>query len=280
MIRVEFRKPGQPGAFDAWVARCETAAKALKRAADVNEKLYKEQRQAYLDLFHGKCAYCEAKIVLDQHGGDVEHFRPKGAVTDEHDRPVSIRDRQGRARKHPGYYWLAYDRENLLPSCIACNRPKRVGDRRVGKWNRFPVTGTHASTPDDVAREQPMLLNPLVSDDDPALHMTFDPATGRLVGKTDRGRTTIEILDLNREGLPGARAEVYPSVLLRPKEIQYAELNGDDATANRNRAYLLQLTRGQAAYSIAGRPAIEVYKAGLRRQIAMMTGESSTPEGK
>lgn len=281
MIRVEFRKPGQADVFDAWVRRCEKAAKALKRAADIDHKLYKEQRQLFLDLFNGKCAYCEAKITLDQHGGDVEHFRPKGTVTDEHNRPITIRDKRGRSRKHPGYYWLAYDWGNLLPACIACNRPKNLdGNRLVGKWNRFPVNGAHAATPDGVAQEQPLLLNPLVAEDDPALHLTFDPKTGRVIGTTDRGRTTIGILNLNREGLPEVRRQVYDSLRARIADLGRAGWDNDRESLKEHMMLFLQHKRGQAAYSMAGRPAVEAYEAGLRLQIATMGGASLSPGDK
>jgi hypothetical protein len=272
MIRVEFRKPTPPDAFDDWVARCGKAAKTLKRGADVDDRLYKEQRHVFLGLFHGKCAYCEAKIILDQHDGDVEHFRPKGGVTDENDRPVAIRDKGGRSRQHPGYYWLAYDCLNLLPACIACNRPKNLDqNRRVGKWNRFPVVGTHASTQSEVALEQPLLLNPLAAEDDPALHLAFDPETGRIIGRTERGRMTVEILNLNREGLPEARRDVYDSVRARIRDAFEAELDGDFKKRDRHVAFLLQHKHGQAAYSMAGRPMVERYENALRGQSATFT---------
>src|SRR5262245_45289492 len=144
MIRVEFKKPTPSDEFDDWLRRGGEAAKKLESARGIDEDLYKEQRLHLLKLFHGKCAYCEAKIVLDQHNGDVEHYRPKGAVTDENDKVIEVEDGHGGKRPHGGYYWLVYSWENLLTSCIACNRPNRLGDQRVGKWNRFPVAGKHA----------------------------------------------------------------------------------------------------------------------------------------
>src|SRR5262245_54535333 len=183
MIKVEFKKPMPSDKFDDWLSRCETAAKQLKGAKGVKEKLYKEQRQFFLDLFHGKCAYCEAKIVLDQHKGDVEHYRPKGGVTDENDKPIEIDDGRGGKQPHQGYYWLAYSWRNLLPSCIACNRPDASGDHRVGKWNRFPVAGKHASTPAKIAEEKPLLLSPLLEEYDLAQHLVFDFKPGRITGK-------------------------------------------------------------------------------------------------
>jgi hypothetical protein len=47
---------------------------------------------------HQKCCFCERLIGND---GDVEHFRPKSAYS------------QNRKLERPGYYWLAYDWDNL-----------------------------------------------------------------------------------------------------------------------------------------------------------------------
>lgn len=71
------------------------------RSADV--------KRALDEIFHGKCAYCESFYAKTQ-PVDVEHYRPKGKVDD--------------ADGHRGYWWLAMDWENLLPSCIDCNRKR------------------------------------------------------------------------------------------------------------------------------------------------------------
>jgi hypothetical protein len=43
--------------------------------------------------------------------------------------------------EHPGYYWLAYEWTNLLPSCYDCNSFRRHGTMKAGpgKNERFPV---------------------------------------------------------------------------------------------------------------------------------------------
>ncbi len=74
-----------------------------------------EVSEALEALFHRKCAYCESAYDIVQ-PVDVEHYRPKGAVDG--------------AADHDGYWWLAMDWNNLLPSCIDCNR--RRGQRIVG----------------------------------------------------------------------------------------------------------------------------------------------------
>ena len=158
--------------------------------------------------FFGKCAYCEKKIGSTQHG-DVEHFRPKNAVTDATDAIVTVT--MGGASvpvPHPGYYWLAYDWQNLLPSCSLCNTLSRKSEdsRLIGKGTRFPVVGAYATTPGQETNEQPCLLLP--TKDDPADHIEMTE-TGVLGWKTDRGRTTIEILGLNERGLPDERRQVY-----------------------------------------------------------------------
>lgn len=269
MIRVVFQKPTPSQDFDDWVRRCSAAAVKLRSAAEVKESLYKEQREAMLDLFNRKCAYCEATITLDQHAGDVEHYRPKGGVTDENDVRIKVRSGEGGLKAHPGYYWLAYDPLNLLPSCIACNRPNKVGNRRVGKWNRFPVAGKHAISPEEVAAEKPLLLNPLVPADDPALHIDFDSTTGRLIPKTERGRTTIELLNLNREGLPEDRRQAYDNVLARALE---AFTQRDQAIRARAMEMLEEQRTGKARYSIAGRLAIERHRAALAEHANWLDG--------
>lgn len=77
-------------------------------------KIYKAAAiKAELDkLFHGKCAYCE-RFFASGAPVDVEHYRPKGGVEGD--------------TTHRGYWWLAMEWSNLLPSCIDCNR--RRGQR-------------------------------------------------------------------------------------------------------------------------------------------------------
>lgn len=62
------------------------------------------------ELFHGKCAYCES-FYASTAPVDVEHYRPKGAVHED--------------AAHQGYWWLGMDWDNLLPSCIDCNRKRK-----------------------------------------------------------------------------------------------------------------------------------------------------------
>src|SRR6185369_2016739 len=93
------------------------------KSADVNAALTAE--------FHGKCAYCESPYEAT-HPVDIEHYRPKGGY---------VKDNK---LTKPGYYWLAADWMNLLPSCIDCNRRRRQKfkdepEQLAGKANLFPI---------------------------------------------------------------------------------------------------------------------------------------------
>lgn len=141
-----------------------------------------EVKRRLEDLFHGKCAYCETYYAA-QAPVDVEHYRPKGAVEDDPD--------------HPGYWWLAMDWQNLLPSCIDCNRrrkqktPELTSDLSVlhktmltGKKDCFPVSGDRAAGEEaDVDLEDPLLLDP--TRDDPGAHLHYwlgdGPSAGLLL---------------------------------------------------------------------------------------------------
>lgn len=148
------------------------------RSADV--------KRALDEIFHGKCAYCESFYAKTQ-PVDVEHYRPKGKVDD--------------ADEHRGYWWLAMDWENLVPSCIDCNRKRGQRTPRpdqqnsmvalnndgdfargktfnTGKQSAFPLaTGSPRAKWDkdhkdvDLSLEKRLLLDP--TRDAPDEHLVF-----------------------------------------------------------------------------------------------------------
>jgi hypothetical protein len=191
MIHIDFDEP-QSQAWKDWRLQCNAKREKLEeegrpekisdlyKQRDIKDTVYFAKQAP----FYGKCAYCEAYITdFETGGGDIEHFRPKLAVTDENDEPI----------EHDGYYWLAYYWKNLLPSCQLCNRPN---NGTLGKRNRFPVAGTRAKThTDPITAEDPLLLNPL--EDRPDEHLKLDPNKCVLVPLTPKGDMTIKILGLN-----------------------------------------------------------------------------------
>ncbi len=217
--------------------------------------------------FYGKCAYCEAYIHDFQHG-DVEHFRPKGGVTDENDQPIflvddlgePVIDDNGNPIPHPGYYWLAYDWRNLLPSCIVCNEPKKIGDRKIGKHNRFPVSGVYAKAPKEELFEKPLLINPASEDpfDDPDKHLSVDPTTGLMGYKTDRGKMCIQIFGLNlRDQLVKERQRTCREV----RSLLVEMINTHDSNQkNEVIAELKDILNGKHSYTMDARAALEELK--------------------
>ena len=89
---------------------------------------------------------------------DVEHFRPKGAYQKLNSTNLT----------YPGYYWLAYNWDNLMLSCEKCNRSY--------KRNQFPLQ-TEATRklfhnhPNSIPNEDPLLINP--NFEDPSVHIIF-----------------------------------------------------------------------------------------------------------
>ena len=126
-------------------------------------------RQALELLSYNKCAYCESSYAATQPVA-VEHFRPKGFIL------VSAKPRR---IKRPGYYWLAAEWTNLLPSCTDCNSPRGhefpTGKRTLGKANLFPLADEkkRAARAAQLAREAPLLIDPTLVN--PSAHLTFLP---------------------------------------------------------------------------------------------------------
>jgi len=200
--------------WQQWIDDCEQETKdnieAFKQGEEIKfkSKLYRPKKLKDIYFFgkgkpfYGKCAYCEFPIS-DFQPGDIEHFRPKAGVTDENDNKITFKDpqgnpilEQGEPKLHSGYYWLAYDLNNLLPSCAACNRPRA---NKLGKRSRFPVMGNHAQAPGEEIDEKPLWINPAssIEADDPEKHFTFDLDTGLIIGLSDRGKMCIKIFGLN-----------------------------------------------------------------------------------
>lgn len=160
-----------------------------QRAFPFDAKIYAhaDVKTALIEAQHGKCCFCEAKVGAD---GDVEHFRPKSASCQGL--------KQGLIR--PGYYWLAYEWNNLLLSCSACNQRH--------KGNLFPLatpTSRARSHHDAVAQEDPLLLNPDMQD--PEQYIAFRHEIPYPIKNNRCGKTTIEVLALDRENLNERRRE-------------------------------------------------------------------------
>lgn len=177
----------QPYDFSEWLAKAEAETKKVINSFQAGEKptfkpLWRELKEHLIDLFHGKCAYCEVNF-RNIGFGDVDMFRPKAKI-------AGVKD-------HPGYYWMAYDPQNYLPSCQVCNQ--------MQKRSFFPISGKRAFSPGDSLKdEMPLLLNPYLDIYSKHLHIlpsVHNEKPGYAIGSSDRGKKTIEILSLNRPAL-------------------------------------------------------------------------------
>jgi hypothetical protein len=259
--------------FKAWRDRCEKAVQALWKtyrsakalcSDDINGNLYKEFKDEIFTGFRGKCAFCESLIRdLDQ-PGDVEHYRPKLGIKDENENSVMVR--MGfRKVPHPGYFWLAYAWENLIPSCNLCNR--------AGKKNYFPVEppGAYATNKDGLVKEHPLLINPAV--DDPSDHLELDRKDFYLKEKTERGKKTIDILKLNRSVLVEQRKATYLAVWsLLYQDLTAMVMNRNAPVINSDVASELEEHRAmKRSYTLAALAAIGDFDKRLAARVAART---------
>ena len=156
------------------------------------------------NLFTFKCAYCET-VYGSTMPVDVEHFRPKAKVV------------IGKNEEVRGYYWLAGDWNNLLPSCIDCNRSRTQKDAisgndiLLGKANQFPLGSEEKrwTRQKRSEKETRLLINPC--EDDPAEYLQFTdegivrPQPGLEGEGRKRAEASIRVYGLNRVGLVQAR---------------------------------------------------------------------------
>jgi uncharacterized protein (TIGR02646 family) len=171
---------------------------------------------------HQKCCFCERLIGND---GDVEHFRPKSAYT------------QNKKLERPGYYWLAYDWDNLYLCCSPCNSRQ--------KKNLFPIAipqkRAHLHN-NNIHVENPLFIDP--GKEEPSEYIGFRGEMPFAVSRSKKGRTTIENLGLDREILNNERLghlqymkflhKIIQIAPTRPSDQEFQELAQDAETKLRS----------------------------------------------
>jgi hypothetical protein len=283
MIFIKFVPPTTQEWID-WVQKCRNAQKELdgkianSEEAKAKSSIYGALKESvYIERtgqFAGKCAFCEEIIYSSQHG-DIEHFRPKAGVKDLDNKPIVGPD----GKPHPGYFWLAYDFTNFLPSCQLCNQPSsgRSDGNRIGKWNAFPlVDGTpRAMKPGEEALEQPLLINPTI--DDPSLHLGFHDKSGVVfpVNGSLRGTACVEIFGLNNRDLPRRRLQKYSTI--RRLHTTWVLKSLSEADVSAEVAEMDEILAGRDEYAMAGRRALEDAAKALRLLVVPQAATSSGP---
>ncbi|MBW8688114.1 HNH endonuclease family protein [Chitinophaga rhizophila] len=178
-------------ATDALLERHNNGERNFASKVDFDSKIYGHHtvKNALRDAQSHKCCFCESRISHISHG-DVEHYRPKTAWVQDSE-PFN----------RPGYYWLAYDWDNLLLSCQLCNERH--------KKNYFPLqtpSNRALSHQSNISLEEPLFIHPVL--EDPARFITFREEVTVAINGNDRGTVTIERLGLTRPALNESRREI------------------------------------------------------------------------
>lgn len=157
-------------------------------------------KQALKDDQYDKCCYCERDFTVNYHG-DVEHFRPKGGYKQDYDGQLI----------QPGYYWLAYEWNNLYFACALCNQ--------TYKGNFFPLANHPAGRADGHIRDTTAEIAQLVdlATEDPEKHITFEKDVVKaqeINGKDSvRGEACITAYGLDNVGLTDKRREFLEQLI-------------------------------------------------------------------
>ncbi|MGB8260005.1 MAG: retron system putative HNH endonuclease [Terracidiphilus sp.] len=151
-----------------WDEALRTARSPRQRKQALYRYGHRQIKSALRVVFHDKCAYCESHISHVEYG-HIEHFRPKSKQEFEH---------------------LAFEWDNLFLACSICNGVEYKSDR-------FPSP-----------KEGGPPINPC--DDSPEDHLSFFfdqvAKVATVVHKTERGKTTIDLVGLNRPELRAYRS--------------------------------------------------------------------------
>jgi uncharacterized protein (TIGR02646 family) len=172
-----------PAAYDAGI-----------RKFDINADIYGHEsvKTQLIDEQAGKCCFCEADFTANGYG-DVEHFRPKAGYATTP---------SGRLNR-PGYYWLAYDWQNLFFSCQICNQQY--------KRNYLPLDDEAQRARNhlfDHQVETLAILHPAT--DNPADHLTFNQHV--ISDITPKGKKSIKGFGLDRTKLNRVREQHLQNV--------------------------------------------------------------------
>ena len=302
--------PDQRAWWDAWSLKAAEATREIVEkweqngtvtTADFKNNIWSDLKRWLLaNVFHGKCAYCEVHIAQARQSGDAEHYRPKGAVNrrlpGRTGLPrVRVKAPDGSEIDHPGYFWLAYNWRNLLPSCRRCNSED-------GKKNQFPVTGDRhvflvaltdaeaaAIAPQPIPcatspgyyflppaeldrREKPLLLHPCYGDD-PREHLKFgtkgiEAAKELADGEpSPLGLSSIDVYNLSDDDLRRSRDAEQRRALMKVFLAMASAVDEGllpDDCRDRARQKLQDWVNGSAPFSAAVLDAYEEYCRGLR----------------
>lgn len=208
---------------------------------------------ALVESHFGKCAYCETYILHISHG-DVEHFRPKSEYSSDPGEDTA-----------QGYFWLAYDWDNLFLACPICNETfKHTYFALMPEVEGLLEGSDRMSVGDNVddTTEKAVLIDP--ERENPRALLEFDPVTTHLgaIQSLEGVSPTTFAIDAARAG----------------KNILHLGLNRSDLVAarHRHRAFL----RGMFALVAQAAPTDTVLQGQLIPLCNLVVELKKTYDGK
>lgn len=114
-----------------------------------------------------------------------------------HFRPPTLQRSSLHDEMHEGYWWMSYEYFNHVCICKECD---------YSKSNYFPVIGKKINfeNKEELKKEKRLIIDPRL--DYPLAHIRFLD-NGLIEGKSFKGSTTIQLLNLNRDSLVKKRLE-------------------------------------------------------------------------
>lgn len=147
----------------------------------------------------GLCFWCTVEPKDGHSPGEIDHIRPKtevrrGVFRKQRRNGQEYLEKLPKGGLHPGYYWRAYDPDNLVFVCSRCNR---------NKSSLWPVdlweNRADWKAPQQGVREIEPVLDPFETDFDPLKHFQFDEfGTIHEVPGDARARVTILLVGLDQ----------------------------------------------------------------------------------
>lgn len=146
---------------DAWRNKLLAATSGQEQSKIQNNYRHNQVKRTLVEMFNGKCAYCESKITHIDYG-HIEHFKPKSRFKE-----------------------LSFEWSNLLLACGICNGSEHKGDKFPDETEGGPLVDPCVDDPSEH----------LIFNYDPSSKLAT------VIGKTERGNTSQRLLGLNRNEL-------------------------------------------------------------------------------
>ncbi|AUN97331.1 hypothetical protein C0V70_04235 [Bacteriovorax stolpii] len=227
--------------------------KARKHIISENSSLWSELKDILSQQSNHKCWYCESLELRSDN--PVDHFRPKNKVAE--------------AKKHTGYWWLAFDWKNYRFSCTYCNSRRVFTDTDGGKQDHFPLfePPKRAGLPGEESQEIVVLLDPCNCDDVRKITYNIEgspiPVSSNSKSRDfERAQKSINLYHLDHSLTCRARKQIRIDIDFMVKEVNEFLKEGKTGKASNVKEKIINLIRTDSE-----KPFSTSARAYLRRHI-------------